>query len=168
MPCSFSFLKRILFLGAVCLLVGYLLSAPSAVTVPAQPDDAVPPDTAAVPDILLPEEGFAIDGDTLEIRVYENQAIPYRWEWSLSGDALELTSEDTVKGQDGMLAAGDSPAMRVFRFTWVTDGTVTVTLTNRRMDAYRGPNDPEDNAGKRLYRAVRQNGVTSLWEETPE
>ena len=84
---------------------------------------------------------------------------------ALSGHALKLVSDETVSGAAAPFAAGDSPAVRVFTFAWAADGESVVTLTNRRIEEYRSTEDPDDNAGARVYRAVRENGEVSVYEE---
>lgn len=109
-------------------------------------------------------EELTVEGDTVTIVLYENQALPYRWKAQMQGEALETVSEETVAGKGALLREGASPAYHVFTFDWVSDGEVQLEVINARISS---PDDTEFN-GKRLWLLNRQDGKVTweLLEET--
>lgn len=73
-----------------------------------------------------------IEGDQIIFTLYENQAIPYRWQTSVSTSALSLVSEETVYGEGSMNEAGNSPAYHVFIYEWQQDGEAKIELIHAR------------------------------------
>ena len=106
--------------------------------------------------------------DEIVISLYENQAVPFRWESRVSdgGQCLELAQEETEDGPSAPFSAGDSPARHVFYYRWIGDGEATIELKNLYLQEYReSPQDESDYMEKHVYVFSRYDGVTDYYEE---
>lgn len=73
---------------------------------------------------------ITIEGSLVTIVLYENQALPYRWEYEISGTDIELLEDKSVDDDSFSLHAGVSDSYRVFIFNCMdeTEGQILIKM----------------------------------------
>ena len=163
MVCTAAACSPLLPLGCAALVLSAGIQAEQA----SQSDETTQQEQTAGTDRHAPI--LRCTAEELIISVYENQAIPFRFESEVSGalPCVELVKEETLQEPSFPFAAGDSPARHVFTYRWLMDGEGTVTLKNLRMEEYRDhPSNKTDYAEKYVYAISRYDGIATIDEVT--
>lgn len=103
---------------------------------------------------------ITIEDDKIILVLYENQAIPYRWDSSTNSSVLSLIADEVVYGEGDFFSAGVSPAYHAFIYQWSCDGEANVELIHKR---YESDDRKEANEIRTLY--ARKTDVNVTCEE---
>jgi len=79
-------------------------------------------------------EEITIEGSEITIVLYENKALPYRWEYEISGIGIELAEDKSVEDDGFSIQTGVSDSYRVFVFNCVEEAEGQVLIHKKSLN----------------------------------
>lgn len=103
-------------------------------------------------------ETVTVEDNKITLVLYENQALPYRWNYTVTDEAIVLVEDISVEKNDMSLQTGVSDSYRVFVFECGEVSEERLYLRLERIDT------PKNIVEKHRYRVTYEEG-TLICEE---
>lgn len=98
-------------------------------------------------------ESITVEGNKITLVLYEDQALPYRWDYTVTDDAIVLLEDKSIDKNDTSLQVGVSESYRVLIFEC---GDVNEERLYLRLESING--ETKDVIEKHRYRVTYIDG----------